>query len=143
MMILYADDDVDDREILFDVVSQIDPTIQCQFASNGQEAMEFLTHSHRLPDYIFLDINMPLMNGKKCLEELKHHKHLQSIPVIMYSTTILQDEMRELYNLGASSVIQKPSDIKQLHTTLLKILDTMQCPTSASVIDKRKILIQK
>jgi CheY-like chemotaxis protein len=127
MMILYADDDVDDREILFDVVNQIDPAIRCEFANNGLEAMNFLAESHQRPDYIFLDINMPLMNGKTCLTILKSHSTLKTIPVIMYSTTILQEEVRELYSLGAMSVIQKPNDIAQLYSTMSELFTQISC----------------
>jgi CheY-like chemotaxis protein len=127
MMIFYADDDVDDREILFDVVHQIDPSIRCEFANNGREAIDFLTTSHQMPDYIFLDINMPLMNGKACLMELKSHDTLKTIPVIMYSTTILQEEIRDFYALGAMCVIQKPNDIVQLYSTISELFTLMTC----------------
>jgi CheY-like chemotaxis protein len=127
MMILYADDDVDDREILFDVVNRIDPAIRCEFATNGLEAMNFLAETQQMPDYIFLDINMPLMNGKTCLTILKSHSTLKTIPVIMYSTTILQEEVRELYSLGAMSVIQKPNDIVQLYSTMSELFTQISC----------------
>ena len=123
MMILYADDDHDDREILFDAFHQIDPAIHCCGAENGQDAIEFLHKAQQLPDYIFLDLNMPVMDGKKCLFKLKENSVYKHIPIIIYSTTVHHEEMRKLYMMGAASVIQKPSNLTQLRATLPMILN--------------------
>jgi CheY-like chemotaxis protein len=122
MMILYADDDHDDREILFDTFNQIDPSIRCIGVNNGQEALEFLKKTLTLPDYIFLDLNMPMMDGKKCLSQLKLNASFTTIPVIIYSTTVHPVEIPKLYALGASTVIQKPSNLSQLKSTLPLLL---------------------
>jgi CheY-like chemotaxis protein len=122
MTILYADDDHDDCDILRDALNQIDPSINCHFASNGIEALDMLDHAQVLPDYIFLDINMPLMNGTKCLSELKKNQRLRDIPVIVYSTTITDEVRLELYNLGANSVLEKPNDIHELESILAGVI---------------------
>src|SRR5437868_12659694 len=106
MMILYADDDHDDREILFDTFIQIDPAINCIGADNGKEAIAFLNRTRLLPDYIFLDLNMPVMDGKECLSQLKQNPSFKHIPVVIYSTTVHPVEIPKLYAIGASSIIQ-------------------------------------
>jgi len=126
MMILYADDDNDDREILFDAFHQIDPTIHCCGAENGLDALDFLCKTKELPDYIFLDLNMPVMDGKRCLFKLKENAVYKHIPIIIYSTTIHQEEMRKLYMMGAASVIQKPRNLTQLRATLPMILNLIK-----------------
>ena len=69
---LVADDDEDDRFFFLEALRSIDPGITCMLASNGREALTLLQSDFfSLPDYIFLDLNMPLMNGLKCLEEIK------------------------------------------------------------------------
>jgi CheY-like chemotaxis protein len=118
MTILYADDDRDDRELMTEALSKIDPSISCQTASDGQHVLELLRNSNELPDYIFLDINMPVMDGKQCLVELKNETRLKNIPVVIYSTTQDAKEINQLYRMGASSFIQKPNNFSELCATL-------------------------
>ncbi|MEX2235392.1 MAG: response regulator [Cyclobacteriaceae bacterium] len=107
MTILYADDDVDDRELLSEAFQEIDSSISCRTVSDGQEAIETLHQIIELPDFVFLDINMPVMDGRNCLVELKKDSRLKVIPVIIYSTAIDQDEINRFYKLGASSFLQE------------------------------------
>ena len=109
MVILYADDDRDDGELLIEALGTIDPSIECQLASDGKEAIQWLNESHALPDCIFLDVNMPVMDGRECLSELKSNDRLKTIPVIMYSTTKDEEEIASLYELGAADFILKPT----------------------------------
>jgi CheY-like chemotaxis protein len=118
MTILYADDDRDDCDLLCEALGKIDPSIRCILASNGRDALNILNENQLLPDYIFLDINMPVMDGKKCLVEIKKDVRLKEIPVIIYSTTSNQDEIDDLYSAGAISFIQKPNNFNQLPSML-------------------------
>jgi len=75
-----------------------------------------------LPDYIFLDINMPVMNGKECLEKIKDEPLLRDIPVIVYTTSSRFSE-REMYrSLGARECIVKPTSFSVLVNILRKTL---------------------
>jgi CheY-like chemotaxis protein len=118
MTILYADDDADDRELMAEALNHVDPTVSCQIASDGQQALDKLEQNDELPDFIFLDINMPVMDGMRCLTELKKDKRYQNIPVIIYSTTRDNQEINKLYRLGAASFIQKPNNFHDLCNTM-------------------------
>lgn len=118
MTILYADDDADDRELMTEALNKVDPTVSCKVAKDGQQALDTLAQDSDLPDYIFLDINMPVMDGMKCLVELKKDKRYKNIPVIIYSTTREAHEINQLYRLGASSFIQKPNNFQELCSTM-------------------------
>src|ERR1700755_558562 len=82
------DDDIDDQEIFSMALAEIDPTIQCTLAGDGPQALEMLeAMATDLPDYIFIDMNMPKMNGIACLKAIKNLDHIESARVYMFSTT--------------------------------------------------------
>ena len=128
MKILCADDDLDDCQLLFEAFFRIDPTILCVFANDGKEALKILRQSPGLPDYIFLDVNMPVMDGKACLVELKKDKRLEPIPVIIYSTTTNKSEIYKLFELGACDYIRKPNTFDELCKTLQSKVIKLQSP---------------
>lgn len=126
MTILYADDDADDCELVVEALGRIDPQINCVMANDGQQALRILKEKGKLPDYIFLDVNMPVMNGKSCLIELKKDKRLREIPVVMYSTTQDKDEINELYAMGATQFVQKPNSFSDLCISLRTVIGKLQ-----------------
>lgn len=126
MVILYADDDPDDCEFFCDAVKHIDASIICMIATNGTQAMDILHGDLQLPDYIFLDINMPVMDGKKCLAEIKSHHEFKQIPVVMFSTTSSPAEIKEYKQLGAADFIVKPNEFIKLRDTLTLVLTTLR-----------------
>jgi CheY-like chemotaxis protein len=117
MYILFIDDDTDDKEIFLEAIRELDPEIHCESASNGAEALELLMQQDALPRYIFLDINMPVMDGKSFLEEMKANNRLKNIPVIIYSTTRDEHELSKLRALGAD-YIGKPASFEVLKKLL-------------------------
>ena len=121
MVVLNVDDDQEDREFFCDALREIDSSIVCLVAGSGMEALSLLKRQTTLPDYIFLDINMPLMDGKQCLRALKQIPEFQSIPVIMYSTSTDSREIRECYTLGAEDFLIKPHSYEKLVNDLTSI----------------------
>ena len=116
---LLADDDSDDMEMFCELVEEIDPSITCYCASDGQEAIDKLTGGEFLgPDLIFLDINMPGMNGWECLALLKKNPLWENIPVIMYSTSSHRKEKQLASELGAIGFFTKPAGYTQLKNIL-------------------------
>lgn len=121
MVILIVDDDAEDIELFGQAVNEVDPAITCVEAYNGLEALKILKRNSFLPDYIFLDINMPLMNGRKCLEEIKKDDIYKRIPVIIYSTTSDVRQIDECRDLGAD-FLTKPDSFDILTSALRRIL---------------------
>lgn len=111
---LLVDDDEDDKEIFCMALSETDPSIRCLVASDAVEALKMLRDPAFVPDYIFLDLNMPLMSGKECLQEIRKLPHLKKTPVIIYSTSASHRDIQETRDLGASSFITKPPQISVL-----------------------------
>ena len=121
MVVLNVDDDQEDREFFCDALKEIDPSITCLVAESGTQALSLLQGHMPLPDFIFLDINMPMMDGKQCLKKLKSVPELEPIPVIMYSTSTNTREIRESYKLGAVDFLIKPSSYDKLVNDLISV----------------------
>lgn len=111
---LLIDDDVDDQEIFALAMDKISFPFVCQVANNGFEALQKLGKENVLPDYIFLDLNMPRMNGKECLRELKKNARFRNIPVVIYSTSSSQSDINDTKKLGAAAFIIKPFSLDAL-----------------------------
>jgi CheY-like chemotaxis protein len=122
MKIFYADDDAEDREIFCEAIQQINPAIKILLSKDGQEALEILSAQEHLPDFIFLDINMPRMNGVECMAKLKSDVHLKNIPVIIYSTTTNSGEVQKLLMLGAEEFMPKVNSFDKLKESLRNVL---------------------
>jgi len=116
--VLMIDDDVDDQEIFREVLYEIDPLIICLQPLNAKLALSLLLEDNQRPDVIFLDINMPIMNGFEFLEEMMMHERLSSIPVVMYTSSTHHAQQEKAKMLGASDFITKPSDMNLLKETL-------------------------
>ena len=75
------------------------------------------------PDLIFLDLNMPRKTGKECLKEIKSHRELTDLPVIIYSTSAGAPDVDETYQCGASLFVQKTTSIEQLQAVFSRIFE--------------------
>ena len=123
MIVYIVDDDNDDLEIFTEILSEIDDSIKCISFVNGREALNLLMEEGIiLPDFIFVDLNMPVMNGFEFLKAIKKHDNLVGLPVIIYTTSSEQKHKDEVKRLGASSFITKPSDLHELKRELDKVI---------------------
>lgn len=122
---LLADDDADDKTLFCEALAEIDPTIVCHTAADGKEALAILSEGQaKKPDIIFLDINMPVMDGWQCLGKLKADARHSNIPVIMYSTSSYQRDIEQALESGAFCFFTKPSDYRELRKILRLIATT-------------------
>jgi len=115
--ILLIDDDEDDRDFFQFALEDLNNNITFASAESGYEAFELL-QKDKLPDYIFLDLNMPGMSGRECLIELKNNHSFNSIPVVIFSTSSDPRDVEETKKLGAIDFITKPSKTSDLVNAL-------------------------
>jgi len=121
--ILLIDDDPDDQEIFSFALQEANAHAVCTFANDGLQALEkFQSDDDFTPQLIFVDVNMPRMNGAECLAEIKKMDRLRHIPVFMYSTSAEPEIIKECIDLGATGFIQKYTDTDLLEKALLKIM---------------------
>lgn len=123
---LLADDDSDDADLFREALLELDPSIIFYHAPDGLVIWEKLEDKSLLPpQIIFLDINMPGMNGWQCLAKLKNTEAYKKIPVIIYSTTSNKREVEIAQDLGACCFITKPNDFKILKQVLQIIAENL------------------
>ena len=124
---LLTDDDKDDRELFSEALASIDPGIICQGAEHGREALRILeSPGMRKPDIIFLDINMPVMNGWELLNTLKKDNARNDIPVIIYTTSSEDRDRQIAKDLGALCFVTKPDDFKQVKQILKVVVKNIE-----------------
>lgn len=114
--ILLVEDDIDDQSFFISAISKIDNLVLQHISINGIDALDSLLHCTTLPDLIFMDINMPLMNGLECLKEIIKNPYLRNIPVIMLSTSAQQAALTRA--MGACAFIQKPGSEELLRSKI-------------------------
>jgi CheY-like chemotaxis protein len=126
---LLIDDDEDDLEIFG--LALADACITCRLvtATNGLQALDlFLADDTFLPDFIFIDLNMPLMNGKQFLATIKSSTVLRHIPAIIYTTSSHRKDIDETMALGAAHFLVKPTKVACLTKILTKLFDKQPLP---------------
>lgn len=120
--ILLADDDKGDRSVFKKALKELPASIRLTTIQDGEQLINFLSeNTAKLPDLLFLDLNMSRKNGNECLSEIKRNEKLKQIPIIIYSTALKDDVADVLYQNGAHYCLKKsnPSD---LHRSLNKVL---------------------
>lgn len=111
--ILQIDDDTDDCELFMEALEGVsDVTYTAIY--DPVEALRKLVHREIFPDVIFLDLNMPIMSGLEFLTEIKKSEGLKEIPIIIFSTSQLDDIIREALAHGAHDFISKPNNFNDL-----------------------------
>lgn len=123
---LMVDDDIDDQEIFSIALSDLGIPVNCVFAFDGVEAVKLLEEDPDFyPDIIFLDFNMPKMNGTQCLVRLKNMERLNTTPIIVFSTSSEKKLENEVHQGGATAYFTKPSSISELTKKLSEFMTTV------------------
>lgn len=130
--IFLADDDQDDREIFMDALTELPIETSVQQFENGVDLMAQLYSGEPLPQVIFLDLHMPLMDGFECLSDIRNVPDFSEIKIIIYSTSYNQTEVDQLKEGGANQYIKKPNSFNQLKTILYQSLRPFQNVTNKS-----------
>lgn len=121
--ILLADDDEDDRLFFKDAFEEVKIQTQVEFAFDGMQLMEYLLQSDvKLPDILFLDLNMPKKTGKECLAEIKQNQRLKNIIIAIYSTSASEEDIEDTFVYGANIYIKKPNNFNDLKKIINEVL---------------------
>ena len=121
---LVIDDDQDDQEIFAMCLHAVDSSVVCRTAGDPVEAIALLgSETSYTPDYIFIDVNMPKMNGLDCLQVLQSMGRLAYTKMFMYSTSAETGVLEESQKRGAEDYIIKPAKTRELKEKLTTIFE--------------------
>ena len=123
LRILLVEDDIDDCMFFQDALNESGIETSLVIATKCTNILDVIgTDPEKLPSLIFLDLNMPLVSGQECLLIIRSQPDLNTIPVIIYSTSAIKREVDETFDKGANLYLQKPSSFQLLVIALKKIL---------------------
>lgn len=120
--VLLIDDDPEEFDIFCNAFSKLDKPIACLQATSCQDGIRMLDASKGLPRYIFVDLNMPVKDGRQCLELLTNHPVYSSIPIFIYTTSQRGVDPDDAKKLGAEMCFTKPSSMRDLNQILSFVL---------------------
>lgn len=123
--VLIVDDDTDDVEFLREAVSDVFPGAEFHAAANGEEALQMLKKVSPLPSFIFLDLNMPRMDGKTFLSIVKNNTSYNKIPVIIYTTSSNSRDIELTRQMGAAYFLTKPTSFVRLCMQLENVISAL------------------
>jgi CheY-like chemotaxis protein len=129
LTVIIADDDPDDCQWIKEALTETKMAGNLRIVEDGEDLMEFLRHQGKYaslpslsyPGLILLDLNMPRMDGREALKEIKSDPRLRHIPIVILTTSKAEEDIFRTYNLGANSVVLKPAT----YTSLVQIMQNL------------------
>ena len=129
VVILLVEDDIGDQKLTRQSLSKDKVGNDLRIVSTAEEGLEYLQRSKQgdeeypMPDLILLDLNMPGMGGKNFLKKLKSDEQLNSIPVVILTTSDADRDVLETYQLQAAGYIKKPASLEGFQETMRDLTD--------------------
>jgi len=116
--ILLAEDNPSDAELILQVLGEVAPVSRVHRVQDGVEALEYLRTRSASPGsgvpgplhLVFLDVKMPRVGGLEVLRAIRSDPATRHVPVVMLTSSNIQSDVREAYQLGANAYVQKPVD---------------------------------
>jgi CheY-like chemotaxis protein len=122
--VMIVDDEPASVKLFQEALKEINNGSHCHIAGDGKEAFEKLKSlKDDTPELIFLDLNMPRMNGREFLAKLKKDRTYRDIPVIIWTTSAAQKDIDETTALGASYYLIKPNRFEELCNQIRLVME--------------------
>lgn len=141
--ILLVEDDAVDAMTFERALSDLNIKNEVVHRTNGEEALEYLSGEDKeKPCFIFLDLNMPRMNGIEFLEVVKSDSNLRRIPVVVLTTSDSEKDVVESFELGVAGYMVKPADYKKFVEAIRTInlyWNLSKLPNGAAEYDELKV----
>ena len=124
--ILSVEDNPADVMMIQEMFREGNLRTELEFVKDGADALDYLFQrgsftSANAPDFILLDLNLPKVDGKEVLKEIKKHPTLREIPVIVFSSSSRREDVQSSYNLYANAFVTKPRDLQEFENAIRAI----------------------
>jgi len=140
--VLLAEDDSADCLLFEEVLAELPVTVNLFTVTNGEQLLEWLNkEGNKLPDVLFLDLNMPRKNGFAALGEIKRSTKLQDLPVIIFTTANDKERIKQVYKDAAHYYIRKPNTFPDLKELVYKVL-VLISEDNISLPDKKNFILK-
>ncbi|MGC2660033.1 MAG: response regulator [Bryobacteraceae bacterium] len=131
--ILLVEDSPSDVRLIREAIKETTPAIHISVARDGVEAMDHLRGCVRgqspWPDLILLDLNLPRMNGREVLAEVKSDPRLKQIPVVVMTSSHSDEDIAAAYSLNANCYVTKPLELDQ-YIGIVQSIEDFWCGTA-------------
>ena len=126
--VLLVEDSPGDVRLTRDAFRATNESIRLHVAVDGVEAMDFLKHRGTFqnsprPDFILLDLNIPKMDGREVLAQIKRDNDLKTIPTIILTTSDSEADIKKSYELQANCYLNKPVQLEDFENVVKSIND--------------------
>jgi CheY-like chemotaxis protein len=111
MRVLLVEDNPGDVDLVLEVLDDATPPHQITVAGDGVDAMAKLNASTEPPDLMILDLNLPKKDGRELLRDLKSDERFRRIPIVVFSSSEADRDLRDAYDLNANCFVTKPPDL--------------------------------
>jgi chemotaxis family two-component system response regulator Rcp1 len=130
IQILLVEDNPGDARLTLEALKDGKVQNRLYIVNSGMEAIAFLRRKGKYadapnPDFILLDLNMPLMNGSQLLAEVKQDSALKHIPVAILTGSQAAEDIARAYNLHADCYVTKPIDLEEFIMAVKSIVDSL------------------
>jgi CheY-like chemotaxis protein len=120
--IFLIEDDEDDIFLFKSTLGEIDASFELEYANEGGEGLKKLKTMKRLPDVVFLDLNMPCMNGFEFMQTLKNDECLKDLPIVIFTSSNNPEDVEKTHQLGANVFLSKPVEYSLMKHKLKRVL---------------------
>ncbi len=142
--VLLVEDDPEDADLAREAFKRGAPQVQLSAVEDGVQALAYLRREPPFggadrPDLILLDLNVPRMDGREFLKEIKNDDHIKDIPVLVVTTSDAENDIMRCYKLGANCYLTKPVDIGEFFEIIRLIglfwLSTAKLPSKSGAAE--------
>ncbi|MES2649570.1 MAG: response regulator [Bacteroidota bacterium] len=120
--VILADDDPDDTDLYAIILKRLDATLSITVVEDGQELLQQLENTP-LPQLVLLDLNMPRIRGRQCIELIRSNRQYNDVPVIVLSTCTQLQVKYDCLDLGANDYYVKPRSLVAIELLLGKVYE--------------------
>ncbi|MGB7393480.1 MAG: response regulator [Pricia sp.] len=124
--VFLVDDDLDDQDFFAEALSELNYRIRLKLFQSGSGLMKRLHSAQELPDIVFLDLHMPMMDGEDCLKAIRSEEKFETLPIIVYSTIFDLPKIESLFDMGANRYLQKPLSYRALVASLKRAIESVE-----------------